>query len=86
MSPVVDTMIMAKPKGRPRSERDDKTVKIDRRIAVRARTVAGFRGVPIAELLSELLEGPIMEAYGDMIRQMPPVRPAPPPPKKGGKS
>lgn len=80
MSPMLDTM--AKPKGRPKGERDDVTVKIDRRIAVRARTVAGFRGVPIAELLSELLDGPIMQAYADMIRQMPPDRPAPP--KKGG--
>ena len=87
MSPMLDTMPMAKAKGRPPSDRDDVTVKVDRRIAVRARTVAGFLGVSMAELLSGMLDGPVMQAYAEMVRQMPvdPSVPRPSPPRKGGK-
>ena len=81
MSLMLAEPLMAKSKGRPKGTRDDVTVKIDRRIAVRARTVAGFLGVSIGALLSEMLDQPVMEAYAEMVRQMPTGRPAP---KKGG--
>jgi hypothetical protein len=86
MSLMMESQTMARPKGRPkRSEREDVTVKIDRTVAIRAKTVANFRGVSLAELLSDLLDAPVMQAYADMVREMPPggsARPAPP--KKGG--
>lgn len=39
--------------GRPRSGRDDVTVKLDRGVAARARYVAELRGLTLAEYLSE---------------------------------
>ncbi len=70
---------MTRPKGRPKtSERDDKTVKVDRRLANMAASVAEFRGKTLAEFLSDLLEGPVTAEYGRMIRETDPAR------KKGG--
>jgi hypothetical protein len=46
--------------GRPRSGRDDISVKFDRRVAARARFVAENRGLTLAEYLSEIVR-PIVE-------------------------
>ncbi len=63
--------VMAKPKGRPkRSEREDVTVKIDRVLAGRAKHVASYRGIPLAELLTELVESPLDRAYAAMLRDL----------------
>lgn len=60
---------VAKAKGRPkRSERDDVTVKLDRTIVGRAKTLATYRGVSVAELLSEALRVPLSKMWSDMIR------------------
>jgi hypothetical protein len=53
---------MARPKGK-RSERDDVAVKIDREVYDKAKLVALRRRIPLAELLSEILRGPIDRAY-----------------------
>lgn len=63
--------VMARPKGRPkRSERDDVTVKIDRAIVGMAKAIATSRGITLAELLSESLEGPISKSYAQMLRDL----------------
>ena len=41
--------------GRPKGERDDITVKLERSIVARARYVADIRGITLAEYLSESL-------------------------------
>jgi hypothetical protein len=46
--------------GRPRSNRDDITVKVDRKVAARARFVAESRGLTLAEYFSEILR-PVVE-------------------------
>jgi hypothetical protein len=62
---------MAKPKGRPRrSERDDVTVKIDRALVGKAKLIATHRGIPVAELLSDLVKGPLDKTYGAMLREL----------------
>ena len=54
-----ESSAMTAPRGRPkRSERDDKTVKIDRGVVEKAQLVALRRKVTLAELLSELLRPP----------------------------
>ena len=71
---------MAKPKGRPKkSERDDITVRIDRSIVAKAKLVATWLGIEggVAELLSELLRGPVDRAYGKMLRDIGPEGPSP---------
>jgi len=72
---------MARPKGRPRkSERDDITVRIDRTIVAKAKLVATWLGLEggVAELLSDLVRGPVDRAYGKMLREIGPEGPSPP--------
>ena len=58
-------------RGRPkRSERQDIAVKVDQRIAGLAKSVAKYRGIPLAELLSDLLEIPVSRAYAQMLREL----------------
>jgi len=35
-----------------------------------AKLIAKFRGIPLAELLSDLLEIPVARAYGQMLRDI----------------
>ena len=61
----------AKAMGRPkRSERDDVTVKLDRTIVGKAKLVATHKGVSVAELLSEVVRGPLDKAYAAMLREL----------------
>jgi hypothetical protein len=58
-------------KGRPKgSGRDYIAVKVDRAMVGMAKMIATREGVSVAELLSELLEGPIERRYVQMIRQI----------------
>ena len=41
--------------GRPKSNRDDVAVKVDRQVILEAKVVAAFRNVSVAEYLSDLL-------------------------------
>lgn len=60
---------VAKSKGRPRrSERDDVTVKVDRTLVGRLKTIAVYRGVPLAELISEALRTPTAKMWNEMVR------------------
>ncbi len=43
----------------PREKRDDIAVKIAAKLYRKAKLIAADRGIPIAELLSELLEKPL---------------------------
>lgn len=60
-----------RPPGRPKtSTRSDVAVKIDRVIAGMAKAVATARGIPLAELLSEMLDAPVSKAYAQMLREL----------------
>lgn len=62
---------MAKGRGRPKtSERDDSTVKVDRTLLGKAKLIATNRGIPVAELLSEMLAAPIDKGYAQMLRDL----------------
>lgn len=70
---------MAKRKvGRPATNRDDVTTKIDRTVYIRALTIARDRKIPVAELLTEFLREPIDKAYLEFVKRIEP--------KKGGKA
>ncbi len=56
--------------GRPRTERKDKAVKIDRVIADKAFVVAKARGITITEFLSDLFRGPVDKAYAQVVRDL----------------
>lgn len=57
--------------GRPRtSDRDDKAVKLDRKIVGWAELVARARGVSTAQYLSDLLRAPVARDYGTVMERM----------------
>lgn len=58
---------MAKKAGRPKGDRNDVSVRIDKRVVGMARFVATHRGVTIAELLSDTLAGPIEREYVKLV-------------------
>ncbi len=63
--------VMAKRSGRPkRSERNDGVVRLDRGLISMAKVLAGYRGVSVAELLSDLVRGPLERGYAQMVREM----------------
>jgi hypothetical protein len=71
MSTGAELLAMPKPRGRPKmSSRQDVTVKIDRTLVGKAKLIATHRGVPVAELLSDLLQAPIDRAYAQMLREL----------------
>ncbi len=53
-----------------RSKRDDTTVKIASSIYRKAKQVAVHRGITLAELLSDLLEKPVLREYQKMREAM----------------
>jgi hypothetical protein len=64
---------MARPAGagRPRvSQRDDKAVKIDRKVVGWAEWVARARGITTAQYLSDLLHDQVRREYGKCMKQM----------------
>jgi hypothetical protein len=55
---------------RDRPKRDDKAVKIDRSVAMKAKLVADTRRMSVAEYLSELLRGPVERDWQKAARQL----------------
>lgn len=62
MPPTARVRPMPRPK-RERPKRDDVTVKIEARIYRKAKMTAAYRGVHLAEYLSEVLEKPVERDY-----------------------
>ncbi len=67
---TLESEMMAKLKGRPKSARDDVAVKIDRALANKAKRIADHRGMSVAELLSNYLQAPVDRGYLAMIREL----------------
>jgi hypothetical protein len=61
---------MGKKMGRPPSERDDKSVKLDRVLVDKAQLVARSQGTTLAEYLSELVRSPVEKAYRQCVKAM----------------
>jgi hypothetical protein len=71
MATAILERTMGKARGRPRrSDREDVTVKLERSIAAKVKLIAAHRGVPMAELLSDLLRNPTNQAYAKMLREL----------------
>jgi hypothetical protein len=77
----VGGLMSKKAQGRPRGDRDDVTVKVDRSLVARAKVIAARREVSLAKLLSDWLEGPLESAWDEMVREMDAAKRRP----KGGK-
>lgn len=60
---------MGKSKGRPKSNRDDATTKIDRRLLGFAQLIARDKGVSVAEFLSEFIREPLEREFDSLMRR-----------------
>ena len=57
--------------GRPaKSQRDDVSVKFDRKLAGKARQIAHGRGIPMAEYLSELAREIVDRDYKSYVKEL----------------
>jgi hypothetical protein len=71
MDTTLERAPMPNPKGRPkRSERDDMTVKMDRVLVMRAKAIASYKGISVAELLSVIVRGPLDREYAQVLREL----------------
>jgi hypothetical protein len=63
MTAVTEQRIVANPRGRPKTDRDDVTVKIDRAVISQAKLIAAAKGISLAEYLSDILRGPVSREF-----------------------
>jgi predicted DNA-binding ribbon-helix-helix protein len=56
--------------GRPKGDRDDQTVKLDRGIVEKAKFVAMRRKTTMAQLMSEILRAPIEKLYRAEVKNL----------------
>jgi hypothetical protein len=53
--------------GRPKGERVEATVKVDKKIAAMAKIIAPARGQSVSEFLSAILDGPVEQEYARLV-------------------
>jgi hypothetical protein len=56
--------------GRPRSGRDDASVKIERGLLMKAKLLAAHKKLTVAELLSAMLRPSIEKSFFDMTKEI----------------
>lgn len=69
MPAVAERVEMAKQPGRPKSNRDDVTIRVSRPVARKLKAIADDRGVIVAELVDELFTKALDRAYVQMLRK-----------------
>lgn len=71
MQDTLERPAMGRPKGRPKkSERDDIVVKVDRAVVSQARRIAEFKGITVAEVISEAARANVAKAFLSMLRDL----------------
>ena len=66
---ITERSAMAKLRGRPKGDRDDVPVRLDRKLAGMAKSIALARGVSVGEYLSELTHAAINRDFAKMLRE-----------------
>ncbi|MEO6808444.1 MAG: hypothetical protein ABI353_04970, partial [Isosphaeraceae bacterium] len=61
---------MARPRGRPKANRDESSVRIERGLAGRINLIAKHQNVTVSELLGRLLSGVVDKEYLKMVRDL----------------
>lgn len=62
---------VARPKGRPkRSERNDRTARIDSTVLGWVEMIAKAKGITVAEYLTETVRGPAQKDFARLMEQM----------------
>lgn len=70
MGAVAESRKMAKPRGRPRSNRDDVTIRVSRPMASKLKAIANARGVAVGDVADELFTAVLDRAYARMLRDL----------------
>jgi hypothetical protein len=55
--------------GRPKTVRDDISVKMDRSVAAKAQYLARLKGMTLAEFISETVRGPVEREFAKATRE-----------------
>jgi hypothetical protein len=63
-------LMKKKSRGRPKTDRDEVTVKCDRIVANKVKSVALHRGLTVGELVTEFLRSQADRAYAQMLREL----------------
>lgn len=61
---------MAKSRGRPKTDRDDVTIRVSRSVAGKLKLLAGSEGKTVGEVVDELLGPPLDKAYVQLMRKL----------------
>jgi hypothetical protein len=61
---------MAKSAGRPKSDRDDITIRVSRPLASKLKALANDKGVTVGEIADELFTAPLARAYAQLLRKL----------------
>ena len=56
--------------GRPKTDSDNVTTKVNRALVMKAKLIAADQGVSAADLLNELLQVPVDRAYALLLRKL----------------
>jgi hypothetical protein len=67
---TLECLDVAKSKGRPKTDRDDGTAKVDRGVLGMAKMVAAIRKISVAEYLTGLLRGPVEKDFGKEMERL----------------
>jgi hypothetical protein len=70
MGTTTERTKMAKSRGRPRSDRDDVTIRVSRPMASKLKVLAGDKGVSVAEIADELFGTVLDRAYVQLMRKL----------------
>ena len=62
---------VSKPRGgRPKSDRNDTSVKVDSALVIKAKLVAEAQGITLAEYISELIRNPVDRDFAKAARKL----------------
>lgn len=67
---VTECLDVGKSKGRPKTGRQDVTVKVDGAVISKAKLVASARNIPLAEFVSDLLRVPVDREFAKEMKRV----------------
>lgn len=70
MRRTAELTTMARPRGRPKTDRDDVTIRVSRPMASKLKALSNAKGVTVAEVADELFGTVLDRAYAQYMRKL----------------
>lgn len=70
MSATAEIAKMAKARGRPKTDRNDVTIRVSRPMASKLKVLAGDKGVSVGEIADEIFGAVLDRAYAQLMRRL----------------